>query len=195
MKENKESSKENKESTDRKNTTTAAVVSAGMSGRACVCDLDVAAFVNLFNGEMVEHSANIPYISTLSTGYARMLYSLQRHHGRDAVEKMVHKAAISDFLNNRGRKPFRATAEWLLREENFIKVVNGNYDNAGETWRPRDYEEERRARQEEQARRVREVDRKESEQRMRQREEWARGAVTYEEYQRMLAAGEILIDN
>jgi len=194
MKENKERSKENKESNDRKNTATAAVVSAGAGVRAYVCELDIASFVNLFNGEMVENSANIPYISTLSTGYARMLHSLQRSYGQDSVEKMVHKAAVSDFLNNRGRKPFLASAEWLLREENFIKVLNGNYDNAAETWRPRDYEAERRTRQEERARMAREADRQESERRMRQREEWAQGAVTYEEYQWMLAAGEICFD-
>ena len=102
---------------------------------------------------------------------------------------MVTMAAESDFLNNHGRKPFLASVEWLLREENFIKVINGNYDNTANTWKPRDPIAEMRKREEEQRRYAREIEREEHERRMRQREEWAKGAVTYEEYRRMKAEG------
>jgi hypothetical protein len=109
----------------------------------------------------------------------------------EKVEEMVRHAAQSDFLNNHGRKPFLASAEWLLREENFIKVINGNYDNTADGWKPRDPIAERREREEAQRRYAREVEREEHERRMREREEWARGAVTYEEYQRMKKNGEV----
>ena len=199
MTERKESSKEKKEckeSRDRKKATTAAAVGAGAGAYAHEGDADVQAFINLFNGEMVEHNASIPTIYLLTPGYARMLRALIRDHSWEKVEEMVHRAAMSDFLNNHGRKPFRASVEWLLREENFIKVVNGNYDNTADGWTPRDPVAERRAREEQQRRYAREVEREEHERRMREREEWARGAVTYEEYQRMKNNGQLNpIDN
>ena len=182
----KESSKESKE---RKNATTAAAVSAGAGAYAQGGDADVERFINLFNGEMVKHSASIPTIYRLTPGYVRMLRALLREHSWENVEKMVTMAAESDFLNNHGRKPFLASVEWLLREENFIKVINGNYDNTANTWKPRDPIAEMRKREEEQRRYAREIEREEHERRMRQREEWAKGAVTYEEYRRMVEEG------
>ena len=184
----KESSKESKE---RKNAPAAVAVSAGAGAYAQGGDADVERFINLFNGEMVEHNASIPTLYRLTPGYARMLRALVRDHSWEKVEEMVHHAAQSDFLNNHGRKPFLASAEWLLREENFIKVINGNYDNTADGWKPRDPIAERREREEAQRRYAREVEREEHERRMREREEWARGAVTYEEYQRMLKNGEV----
>ena len=65
MKEMKESSKESKERKDRKKAT-AAVVSAGASAYAYEDDTDVQAFINLFNGEMVEHRASRPTIYRLT---------------------------------------------------------------------------------------------------------------------------------
>ena len=191
MKDMKESNKESKESKDRKKATAAAAVSAGAGAYAYEDDTDVQAFIDLFNGEMVEHSASIPTIYRLTPGYVRMLRALLRDHGKEKVEEMVHRAALSDFLNNHGRKPFLASVEWLLREENFIKVINGNYDNTATQWKPRDPFSERRLREEQQRRYAQEVEREEHERRMREREEWAKGAVTYEEYQRMRAEGRV----
>ena len=180
-----------KESKDRKNAPTAAAVGADAGAYAYEDDTDVQAFIDLFNGEMVEHSASIPTIYRLTPGYVRMLRALLRDHGKEKVEEMVHRAALSDFLHNHGRKPFLASVEWLLREENFIKVINGNYDNTATQWKPRDPFSERRLREEQQRRYAQEVEREEHERRMREREEWAKGAVTYEEYQRMRAEGRV----
>jgi len=181
----KESSKESKE---RKKATAAVAVSTGAYAQG---DADVERFINMFNGEMVKHNASIPTIYRLTPGYVRMLRALVRDHSWEKVEKMATMAAESDFLNNHGRKPFLASVEWLLREENFIKVINGNYDNTAKTWKPRDPLAEMRIREEEQRRYAREIEREEHERRMREREEWAKGAVTYEEYRRMLAEGRV----
>jgi uncharacterized protein YdaU (DUF1376 family) len=37
--------------------------------------------------------------------------------------------AASDFLCGRGRSDFRADLEWLLRPENFMKVIEGRYNS------------------------------------------------------------------
>ena len=130
----KESSKESKE---RKKATTAAAVSAGAGAYAQGGDADVERFINLFNGEMVRHSASIPTIYRLTPGYVRMLRALLREHSWENVEKMVTMAAESDFLNGGGQRGFKADLEWLTREQNFLKVVNGKYCNipAHRRWR------------------------------------------------------------
>lgn len=184
----KERSKESRESKGRKKATaTAAAVSADAGACVHENDADVQAFINLFNGEMVEHSASIPTIYRLTPGYVRMLRALIRDHGQMKVEEMVHRAAVSDFLNNHGRRPFLASVEWLLREENFIKVVNGNYDNTADGWKPRDPIEERKQREYERRLRNMEIEEEEREERRRQREYDAAHAATPDQVEAILA--------
>ena len=102
------------------------------------------------------------------------------------LEKMATMAAESDFLNGGGQRGFKADMEWLTREANFLKVLNGKYGNIPEHRRWRDHAAERAAAQAKRWEQVREIEREEHERRMREREEWAKGAVTYEEYRRMV---------
>jgi len=39
--------------------------------------------------------------------------------------------AQSDFLCGRTKEPFKCNLEWLIRPRNFVKVIEGNYENAG----------------------------------------------------------------
>ena len=44
------------------------------------------------------------------------------------TEFVFKQAARSDFLNGRGRKnKFQATFDWLIKLENYIHVMEGNY--------------------------------------------------------------------
>jgi len=50
----------------------------------------------------------------------------------DAIEywrQLFSQVAESDFLCGRGKTEFRADLEWLLRPENFLKVIEGRYAN------------------------------------------------------------------
>ena len=46
----------------------------------------------------------------------------------EEVKQAIDKAAQSDFLNGKVSK-FRADFDWVFRPNNFIKVLEGNYDN------------------------------------------------------------------
>jgi hypothetical protein len=39
--------------------------------------------------------------------------------------------AASDHLNGRGKSDWRANLEWLLQKSNFLKVIEGSYQNRG----------------------------------------------------------------
>jgi hypothetical protein len=49
--------------------------------------------------------------------------------GVDGWRFAMEKALASDFLCNRASKPFRATIDFLLQQESFTKLMEGNYDD------------------------------------------------------------------
>lgn len=42
---------------------------------------------------------------------------------------MFEKASKSDFLNGVNQRSWKANFDWLINESNFLKVLEGNYDN------------------------------------------------------------------
>lgn len=74
---------------------------------------------------------NIKPIRSINDGTQRAesLKARRRQYGDDAIEEMFMKAANSSFLNGFNRKGWTATFDWLIRPNNFPKVLEGNYDD------------------------------------------------------------------
>ena len=204
MKATKESSKERKESKESKKAVvvaealkTTTTTNAGArkypvdQPLEVVTEADLQYFVEVFNGEMCRMQAAIPAIDTLDRVCRHQLSVLLHKYPMAKLEKMATMAAESDFLNGGGQRGFKADMEWLTREANFLKVLNGKYSNIPAHRRWRDPAAVRAEAEAQRRELVRKVEREEHERRMREREEWAKGAVTYEEYQRMKKRGEI----
>lgn len=98
-----------------------------------------------FNDKMSHKS--IKGIKSIENQRADWLQARVKEHGRDAIFQMIDKAAESSFLNGDNKKGFVATFDWLMRPNNFPKVLEGNYDN-----RENGYEENRRDNESEQRR-------------------------------------------
>ena len=49
--------------------------------------------------------------------------------GVAGFEEMVRKAYRSDFLKGNGKQGFVASFDWMIRPNNFQKIIEGNYDN------------------------------------------------------------------
>ena len=58
-----------------------------------------------------------------------MLRARIREHGEQAVYEVFDKASKSLFLNGNGSRGFIASIDWLLKPTNFLKTLEGNYDN------------------------------------------------------------------
>ena len=43
--------------------------------------------------------------------------------------EVIKQAAKSDFLNGRNDRGWIADFDWLMRPNNFVKVLEGNYNN------------------------------------------------------------------
>ena len=82
-----------------------------------------------FNGKMAGKSIKPIKAITDGTKRSESLKARVREHGRDAIFQMIDKAAGSQFLNGYNKKGFTATFDWLILPNNFIKVLEGNYDN------------------------------------------------------------------
>lgn len=82
-----------------------------------------------FNEKMADKSIKPIKAITDGTKRSECLKARVREYGRDAVYQMIDKASESDFLNGRNKKGFVATFDWLILPNNFIKVLEGNYDN------------------------------------------------------------------
>ena len=145
--------------------------------------IDRRKFITFFNAEMDSQHACIPRIQTLGTTRWNALCARCREHGKAKLVEVVRKAARSTFLNGGGNRGWIANIDWLLAPSNFIKVVEGNYDNHFSTSRYT-LDEARRA-----AARIIEQERHDELQASIQRRQ--QRAVSYEEYQQMLRDGRV----
>lgn len=92
-------------------------------------DRFVKDFKDFFNGTMSEADAIIPRVQVIGGQRKQYLLARLREYGKDTVEDVVRKAAVSDFLNGKNSKAWVATFDWMFRPNNFPKVLDGNYDN------------------------------------------------------------------
>lgn len=96
--------------------------------------------IEYFNDKMKDRSIK-PIVSiTDGTRRAEWLLARRREYGDDAIFRMIDKASSSVFLNGHNQKGFTASFDWLIRPNNFPKVLEGNYDDE----KRKDYEDSRR---------------------------------------------------
>lgn len=66
-------------------------------------------------------------IRTLSEARKSHCYALVEKYGKEAVKEGFEKASKSAFLT--GSAGWKATFDWLILPSNFLKVLEGNYDD------------------------------------------------------------------
>lgn len=78
----------------------------------------------------------IPQIRNISPNSNRqsMLKTRLRQYGEGSFAEVVENIRHSDFLQGKiGKRPFIATFDWVIRPNNYPKVLEGNYDNRSRT--------------------------------------------------------------
>ena len=81
--------------------------------------------IELYNSICVSLSSVIALNETRQQAILerRSTYTLEQ------FEQMFRKAQKSDFLCGRGEGSWRASFDWLIKDRNFPKVLEGVYDN------------------------------------------------------------------
>lgn len=149
----------------------ASVAPSAGGGSKDKSDFDLAAFARYFNETMAAHGAQIPQVRSIPPNSKRAAFVRARlkEHGKEALAKVVQNAAKLSFYNGGGTRGWVADFDWLFRPSNFLRVLEDTRANAvpkstnlittsqhGTTAKSvDDYSDERRARNEEIAERLR----------------------------------------
>ena len=85
---------------------------------------DYQSIVNLFNSTCL----SLPKVQKLTDKRKKKIKVLLKSYSIDDIASAFTKAENSDFLKG-NINSFQATFDWLIESGNFIKVLEGNYDN------------------------------------------------------------------
>ena len=88
-------------------------------------DKDTERIVSLYNSIC----KSLPDVKKVSINTMRMISDRMAQYSIKDFETVFEKAEASDFLTGRDGKGFRASFDWLLKDDNMAKAINGNYDN------------------------------------------------------------------
>ena len=87
--------------------------------------IDFKKLMEYFNVSM--QGKAIKPIARMTDKRKSMLAARCREYGKEAIQQVITNAANSSFLNGRGNHGFVANFDWLIRPNNFVKVLEGNY--------------------------------------------------------------------
>ena len=83
------------------------------------------AIVDLFN----ELCPSLSKVTVLSTNREKAITARLKEFTVEQFAAVFKKAEASKFLTGRNGKAWRANFDWLINASNFVKVLDGNYDD------------------------------------------------------------------
>lgn len=87
--------------------------------------VDYQGVIDLYN----ETCVSLPSVQKLTDKRKRALKSITKKFSVEDLKTVFKKAEESSFLNGSSDKWSGATFDWLIKEDNIVKVLEGNYDD------------------------------------------------------------------
>lgn len=72
---------------------------------------------------------SFPVVKAMSDARKKCINARLRNYKPEDFETVFRKAEASDFLKGKNNRNWSATFDWLMKDANFAKVLDGNYDN------------------------------------------------------------------
>ncbi len=88
-------------------------------------NIDYKGVAALYNSICV----SFPTIKTLSESRKKAIRARMKSYTMDDFRTLFEKAEASDFLKGGNGSNWSATFDWLIKDANMAKVLDGNYDN------------------------------------------------------------------
>ena len=86
-------------------------------------------FLPWFNKLLEDNDSKIPKLKEMTPKRSRRIREILNSYGQQKLVDCCRHAARSAFLNGKGkRNQFVATFDWIIDEENFLKVLEGHYN-------------------------------------------------------------------
>lgn len=70
-----------------------------------------------------------PKIKSISEARRKAVRARLRTYGLGEFRTVFSKAEESDFLKGKNERNWSATFDWIIKDSNFAKILDGNYDN------------------------------------------------------------------
>lgn len=74
---------------------------------------------------------SLPRLTVLSDKRKQAIKARLKTYTIEQFEELFKKAEASDFLKGSNNRDWQANFDWLIKDGNFAKVLDGNYDNKG----------------------------------------------------------------
>lgn len=87
---------------------------------------DYHTIIDMYN----EICTSLPKVTKLSEARKRQIKARLKSYSLEEIKEVFLQAESSDFLKGlKGNTSFKASFDWLIKESNFIKTLEGNYKN------------------------------------------------------------------
>ena len=80
-----------------------------------------------------ETCVSFPRLTTLSEARKRAIKARLKVYTLDDFKRLFEKAEASSFLKGRNDRNWSANFDWLIKDGNMAKVLDGNYDDRGQS--------------------------------------------------------------
>lgn len=71
---------------------------------------------------------SLPKVKTMSAAREKLIKSIVKKHSIEQIKEVFEKAETSDFLKGKNNRDWQANFDWLMKDSNFAKVLDGNYN-------------------------------------------------------------------
>jgi hypothetical protein len=89
--------------------------------------IDYQKIVNMYNDICISFSK----VSKLSEARKKSIKARMNTYDYEDFKTLFTKAEASDFLKGKNSRDWQASFDWLIKDTNMVKVLDGNYDNKG----------------------------------------------------------------
>jgi hypothetical protein len=79
--------------------------------------------------EYWNENTKLPKVSKLTEARKKIIRARWNDFGGDGIKTVMKKTFDSGFLNGENTNRWSADFDWVFNQSNFIKIIEGNYDN------------------------------------------------------------------
>ena len=87
--------------------------------------IDYQLIADMYNDTCV----SFPHLKSLSDARKKAIKARLKFYTLDDFKNLFEKAEASDFLKGRNDNNWSATFDWMIKDTNMAKILDGNYDN------------------------------------------------------------------
>lgn len=100
---------------------------AVLSSSPCLGKIDYTKLKDYFND--FAKQAGIPQISVLTEARKAAIRARVAQYDKETIGAVMRKVVESDFLCGKNDRDWQATFDWIFKQQNFIRILDGEFDN------------------------------------------------------------------